>query len=212
MHFTRSDEMLIQKSCEKSWRGAVCKLVQPRILATNKDPHGREHRTFQEEEGFDLREAARRLVSAELRRSSPDSVIVHSLDVSCRFGVSFKSQQKARNMCKPLVNHVCRVILELLRKKKFALLGAPWPVWMLNLASVREVQAVGKLGVMKCRISVNKSEVMEEAVPRKSGFCIRSSISGGAKRETNARNESCRVTKDDVAGKADRFVARVRCY
>ena len=31
MHLTQSEELLIQKSCDKSWRGAECKLVQPRI-------------------------------------------------------------------------------------------------------------------------------------------------------------------------------------
>ena len=68
MHLTQSEELLIQKSSDKSWRGAECKLVQPRILAMKTGPHGRKHRTFQEEEGFDFREsAARRLVSAELR-------------------------------------------------------------------------------------------------------------------------------------------------
>ena len=92
---------------------------------------------------MDFREsAARRLVSAELRRSSPDSVTVHPLHVSCRSCVSLKSQQKARNKGKSLVNHVCRVILELLRKKILVLLGAPWPVWTLNLASGKEAQAV----------------------------------------------------------------------
>ena len=36
-------------------------------------PHGRKHRTFQEEEGFDFREsAARRLISAELRAEEDD--------------------------------------------------------------------------------------------------------------------------------------------
>ena len=52
------------------------KSVQPRILAMKTGSHGRKHRTFQEEEGFDFREsAARRLVSAELRRFSPDCVM-----------------------------------------------------------------------------------------------------------------------------------------
>ena len=69
---------------------------------------------------------ARHLVSAELHRFSPDSVIVHPPDVCCRSRVSLKSQQKARNMCKPLINHVCSVILEQLRKKKLVFLGAPW--------------------------------------------------------------------------------------
>ena len=169
MHLTQSEELFFFKSSDKSRRGVECKLVQPRILAMKTGPHGRKHRTFQEEEDcFDFRESAvRRLVSAELRRFSPDSVTVHLPDVSCRSGVSLKSQQKARNMCKPLVNHVCKVILEDLRKKKLVFLGAPWPVWSLNLGSVRKVQAVGKLGVMKSRISVNKSEVTGETVPRK---------------------------------------------
>ena len=40
---------------------------------------------FQEEDSFDFRDAAtRRLISAELRRFSPDSVTVHPPDVVCR--------------------------------------------------------------------------------------------------------------------------------
>ena len=46
-------KLLIQKPCDKSWRGAECKLVQPRVLAMKTGPHGRIQRTFQEEEGFD---------------------------------------------------------------------------------------------------------------------------------------------------------------
>ena len=119
MHLTQSQELLIQTSCGKSWRGAECKSVQPRILAVRTGSHGRKHRTFQEEEGFDFWESAvRRLVSAEPRRFSPDSVTVRPPDVICRSGVSLKSQQKARNMCKSLGNHVCRVILKHLRKEK----------------------------------------------------------------------------------------------
>ena len=53
----------------------------------------------------------------ELRRFSPDSVIVHPPVVCCRSGVSLKSQQKARNMCIPLINQECSVILEQLRRK-----------------------------------------------------------------------------------------------
>ena len=84
-------------------------------------------------------------------------------------------------------------------------LGSPWPVWTLNLASVRKVQAVEKLGVMKSRISLNNSEEMGETVLRKPD--IRSSIGGEAKRETKAENGSCRVTKDGVAGTSHRFDA-----
>ena len=65
---------------------------------------------------------------------------------------------------------VCSVILEHLRKKKLFFLSAPWPVCSLNLASVRKVQAVAKLGVMKSRISFNNSEAMGETVPRKPSF------------------------------------------
>ena len=89
MHLTQSEEMLIQKSCDQSWSGAECKLVQSRILATKTDVYGRKHRTLQKEWGFDLQESAsRRLVSAELCRSSPDSVAVHPPDVSCLSGAS----------------------------------------------------------------------------------------------------------------------------
>ena len=42
-----------------------------------------------------------------------------------------------------------------------------WPVWSPNFAGVKDVQIVGKLGVMKSRISVNDSEVMGETVLRK---------------------------------------------
>ena len=45
---------------------------------------------FQEEEGFDFRKTAiRHLVSGELRRFSPDSVIVHPPDMCC--GLIFPS-------------------------------------------------------------------------------------------------------------------------
>ena len=58
MHLAQSEELLIPKYCDKSWREAVCKLVQPRILGLKTGPHGRKHKTFQEEEGFDFRESA----------------------------------------------------------------------------------------------------------------------------------------------------------
>ena len=173
MRLTQSEEKLIQKSCDELWRGAECKLILFRILAMKTDPHGRKHRTSREEESFDFREsAARRLVSAELRRSFPDSVTVPSSDVSCWSDVSDESQPKAHSMYKPLDNRVRRVVLELLRKRKLVFLGASWPVWTLNLVGVKEVQAVGKLGVMKSRISVNNSEVLGETVLRKSGAIV----------------------------------------
>ena len=107
-------------------------------------------------------------------------------------------------MCKRLVNHVCSVILEHLRKKKFVLLGAPWPVWTLNLASVRK--GCRKAWRDEKSNFWNKREVMGETVLRKPEVSIRSS-SGGAKRETKAGNGSCRGTKDDVAGTGHRFDA-----
>ena len=124
MHRTESEEMLIQEPCDKSWSGAECNLVQHRILATKTDPHGRKHRTCQEEERFDSRKSvARRFVSAELLRSSPDSVSDRPPDASCWSGASLKSQQKARNKCKPLVSRTCKVILELLEKEET---GSSW--------------------------------------------------------------------------------------
>ena len=69
-----------------------CVLVQPRICSTKTGPTGQIQRVFQEEDGFDFRDAAtRRLISAELRRFSPDSVTVHPPDVVCRSG--FFSQE-----------------------------------------------------------------------------------------------------------------------
>ena len=58
-----------------------CVLVQPRICAAKTGPTGQKQRVCQEEDGFDFRDAAtRRLISAELRRFSPDSVTVHPPD------------------------------------------------------------------------------------------------------------------------------------
>ena len=73
-------------------------------------------------------------------------------------------------MCKPPVNHVCRVSFELLRQDKLFFFGAPWPVLSPKFAGVKDVQIVGKLGVTKSRISVNDSEVMGETALRKQGF------------------------------------------
>ena len=98
---TREEEVLIPKSCRQTWKGAECVLVQPRICATKTGPTGQKQRMFQEEDGFDFRDAAtRRLISGELRRFSPDSVTVRSPDVVCRSGFSLKNQQKVRGKCK----------------------------------------------------------------------------------------------------------------
>ena len=91
-------------------------------------------------------------------------------------------------MCKLLINYVCSVILEQFKKKNFVFLSAPWPVWTLNLDSVRKVQPIGKLGVMESRISLDKREVMGETVLRKLGFVF--VPSSGVKRGTEAGNES----------------------
>ena len=94
---TREEEVLIQKSCRQTWRGAECVWVQPRICAARTGPTGQKQRMFQEEDGFDFRDAAtRRLISAELRRFSLDIVTVYPLDVVCRSGFSLKNQQKVR--------------------------------------------------------------------------------------------------------------------
>ena len=97
MSLTPEEEVLIQKSCLQTWRGAECVLVQPRICATKTGPAGQKQRMFQEEDGFDFRDAAtRRLISAELRRFSPDSVTVHPPDVVCRSSIfSQKSAEGA---------------------------------------------------------------------------------------------------------------------
>ena len=60
---TREEEVLIQKSCLQTWRGAECVLVQPRMCARKQVLQVRQ-RMSQEEDGFDFRDVAtRRLVS-----------------------------------------------------------------------------------------------------------------------------------------------------
>ena len=94
MYLTQSEESLIKKSCSKTWRSAESKLVQPRIMATKTDPQGKKQRMFQEDEGFYFRKAAiRHVISVELRRFSPDSVIIHLPDVCCRIDISLTNQQ-----------------------------------------------------------------------------------------------------------------------
>ena len=165
---TRKEEVLIPKSCRQTWRGAECVLVQPRICATKTGPTGQKQRMFQAEDGFDFRNAAtRRLISAELRRFSPDSVTIHPPDVVCRSGFSLKHQHKVRDNCKPWVNHVCSLIHEQLRREKRVFLDAPRPAWTLDLASVQKIQAMGKLGVTRSRQTFGKKQVLGGSVIRK---------------------------------------------
>ena len=140
-------------------------LFQPRICATKTGPAGQKQRIFQDEDGFDFRDAAtRRLISAELRRFSPDSVTVHPPDVVCRSGFSLKNQQQVRGKCKPLVNHVCSLIHDQLRREKLVFLGAPWPAW-----SEQKIQAMEKLGVTRSRETCGKKQVLGGSVIRKPG-------------------------------------------
>ena len=88
---TQSEKSLIKKSRVNTWRGAESKLNQFRIPTSKTSSQEKKHNFFQEEEGFDFRMTAiRPLVSAELRRFSPDSVIVHPPDVCCRPDISIK--------------------------------------------------------------------------------------------------------------------------
>ena len=168
---TREEEVLIQKSCRQTWRGEECVLVQPRICATKTGPTGQKQRMFLEEDGFDFRDAAtRRLISAELRRFSPDSVTVHPPDVVCRSSFSLKNQQKVRGKCKPLITLVCSLIHEQLRREKLVFLGAAWPAWTLDLTSVQKIQAMGKLGVTRSRQTFGKKQVLVCSVIRKPGI------------------------------------------
>ena len=203
--------MLIQKSCRQTWRGAECVLVQPRICATKTGPTGQKQRIFQEEDGFDFRDAAtRRQISAELRRFSPDSVTVHPPDVVCRSGFSLKNQQKVRGKCKPLVNHVCSLIHEQLRREKLVFLGAPWPAWTLDLASVQKIQAMGKLGVTRSRQTFGKKQVLGGSVIRKPCimFVPPSVVEQSAKLKSGLDLKN--FTKNRVAGTIGKVGARAR--
>ena len=137
-------------------------LVQPRICVTTTGPTGQKQRMFQEEDGFDFREAAtQRLISAELRRFSPDSVTVHPPDVVCRSGISLKINIRCAASANPLVNHVCNPIHEQLKREKP---GLPWctlaGVGPLDPASVKKIQAMEKLGVPRSRQTIGKKQVI----------------------------------------------------
>ena len=73
-----------------------------------------------------------------------------------------ENQQKVRGKCNPLVNHVCSLIHEQLRREKLVFLGAPWPAWTLDLTSVKKIQATEKLG--------GKKQVSGGSVIRKPGM------------------------------------------
>ena len=125
---------------------------------------------FQKEAEFGFRDAAtRRLISAELRRFSPDSVTVHHPDVVSGF---LSKISRRRGKRKPLVNHVCSLIHEQLRREKLVFLGAPWPAWTLDLASVQKMQAMMKLGVTGSRQTFGKKQVLGGSVVRKPGLML----------------------------------------
>ena len=119
---TREGEVLVQKSCLQTWRGAECVLVPTQNLC-------HENRSYRSETenvpGLNVfRDAAtRRLISAELPRFSPGSA--HPPDVVCRAGISLKNQQKVRGKCKPLVSHLCSLIREQLRREILVFLVRP---------------------------------------------------------------------------------------
>ena len=178
---TREEEVLIPKNhAVQTWRGAESVLVQPTICATkNRSCTGQKQRMFQEEDGFDFREAAiRRLISAELRRFSLDSVTVHPPDVFCRSGISLKNQQKMRGKCNPLVNHVCNPDSRTIEKRET---GLPW----CNLACVdsgsrqcEENSSTGEVGSDE-----KSSNHWEEAghgrqCDQKTWHCVRSLVGG----------------------------------
>ena len=96
MHLTQSEEMLIQESCDNSWRGAECTLVQPRILAMKTGPHGRTHRTFQIEEGFSI--LGNLLLDAWSLRNCVDFLLILSLFIllMCVVGPVFLSRVSRR--------------------------------------------------------------------------------------------------------------------
>ena len=196
---TREEEVM---RCLQTWRGAECVLVQRRICAT---------KTVQEEDGSDFRDAAtRRLISAELRRFSTDSVTVHPADVVCRSGISLKNQQKVRGKCKPLVNHVCSLIREQLRRGKLVFLGAPWPAWTLDLPVVKKIQAMGKLGVTRSRQTFGKKQVLGGRVIRQPGivFVPPSVVERNVQRKPGLDLKN--LPKTRVAGTSESRGARAR--
>ena len=89
-----------------------------------------------------------------------------------------KNKQKAHRKCKPLVGHVCSLIHEQPQSKKKVSSGAPWPAWTLDLASLKKIQAMGRLGMAKNYDTFDKKQVMGEDCDQKTWHCVRSPVGG----------------------------------
>ena len=65
---------------------------------------------------------------------------------------------------------MCSLIHEQLKREKLVFLGAAWPAWTLDLASVQKIQVMGKLGVTRSRQTFWKKQVLGCSVIRKPGI------------------------------------------
>ena len=107
-----------------------------------------------------------------------------------------------------MVNHVCSLIHEQLKREKLVFLGAPWPAWTLDLASVQKIQAMGKLGVTRSRQTFGKKQVLGGSVIRKPGimFVPPSVVEQSVKLKSELDLEN--FTQNRVVGTSDNLGAR----
>ena len=140
--------------------------------------------------------AIRNLISSELRRLSPDSVVAHPPDVCCRLDISCKKQQKARNICKPLVSHVCSVILGQLKKKNLVSPCAPMASSDAEPRLCEESSGNGEAGRERKSSLIGTGDKSWERQCSETRFCIRSPFDFGEERETEDGNGSFGVAED----------------
>ena len=104
MRLTQSEELLIQKSCDKPRRGAECSesCYEKRVRMGRNTEHFRKKRVFI---------FGSLLLDAWSLRNCVDFLLILSLFILLMcvvdLGFSLKSQQNARNMCKSVVNQSC---------------------------------------------------------------------------------------------------------
>ena len=79
---------------------------------------------------------------------------------------SIKNQLKAHGYYKQVVDHVCSLIVEQLKKKKKELVpcDTPWSVWTHHDAVVNKTQAMVKLEVMKRQKIPGRKRIQGQSV------------------------------------------------
>ena len=84
----------------------------------------------------------------------------------CGVGQIFPSfnQLKARSCCEQLVDHVCCLVLEQLRRKELVAFDVSWSVWTLHLPIVTKIGVMVRLEVVKRQMFLGEKHVQGQTV------------------------------------------------